>query len=327
MTVRFGILGCADIARRRVAPALRGLAGVELTAVASRDPAKAAAFAGEFGCAATDYAGLLARADVDAVYLPLPPALHAEWTEAALLAGKHVLVEKPITPSADTARALVWLAEERGLALRENFMFPHHRQHHVVRDAMRAGLLGRVRSLSAEFGIPARPDDDIRYSAALAGGALVDLGCYPLRLAQFLFGDGIAVRDAELYSTPDRAVDLVGRIELACPDGVTATVHFHLGGEYVNEYTVRGEARSVRVERAFTPPADWTPRLTMDRGAGLAAPAHDQVGAALADFAAACADPHSDHSKRAAAVRTAELLDDTRTAARWSTATARFRVH
>jgi NDP-hexose-3-ketoreductase len=323
MTLRFGILGCADIARRRVAPALLALPGVALTAVASRTPGRAAAFADEFGCAATTYTGLLERPDIDAVYLPLPPALHAEWTEAALLAGKHVLVEKPVTPSADTARALVWLAEERGLVLRENFMFPHHRQHHTVRDAMRAGLLGRVRSLSAEFGIPARPDGDIRYDASLAGGALVDLGCYPLRLAQFLFGDGITVRDAELYSTPAHGVDLIGRVTLTCPDAVTATLHFHLGGDYVNEYTVRGESRSLRVERAFTPPADWTPRLTLTDGAGLVAPAHDQVTAALADFTTACRDPHSDHSKRAAAIRTTELLDDIRAAAGWALTTVR----
>ncbi|TDV47960.1 Gfo/Idh/MocA family protein [Actinophytocola oryzae] len=313
MSLRVGVLGCADIALRRIGPALAALPETTVAAVAGRSPGRAAEFARAFDCAATDYSGLLARDDVDAVYLPLPPGLHFTWTRAALLAGKHVLVEKPLTPTSAEARELADLALARGLVLRENFMFLHHRQHHVVRQAVRDGVLGAVRSLSAEFSIPPRPDGDIRYDPALAGGALVDLGGYPIRLAQYLLGDGLTVLGAELTTDPDRGVDLRGVVTLA-GDGVTADLRFHLGGAYTNEYTVAGDRRSVHVARAFTPPADFEPELRLSDGERLVAPAQDQVLAAVAAFASACAAPNArrERGRLARSVRTTELLDAVR---------------
>jgi predicted dehydrogenase len=315
--LRVGVLGCADIALRRVAPALTALPQTTLTAVASRRPARAEAFARAFSCAATDYSGLLAREDVDAVYLPLPPGLHFRWAMAALSAGKHVLVEKPLTPTAAEAGELAELALAAGLVLRENFMFPHHRQHHVVRTAVCDGELGEPRSLSAEFSIPPRPAGDIRYDPALAGGALVDLGCYPIRLAQYLLGDALTVTGAELATDPGTGVDLRGAVTLVSGDGVTAALRFHLGGAYTNEYTVTGDRRSVHVTRAFTPPADFVPELRLSDGARLVAPAQDQVLAAVAAFASACAAPNAlrERRRQARSVRTTELLDAVRAAA------------
>jgi predicted dehydrogenase len=315
--LRVGVLGCADIALRRVAPALTALSETTVTAVGSRSPARAAAFARAFGCAATDYEGLLARDDIDAVYLPLPPGLHFDWARAALLAGKHVLVEKPLTPTAEQAAVLADLALARGLVLRENFMFLHHRQHDVVRRAAAGGMLGTPRSLSAEFSIPPRPDGDIRYDPALAGGALVDLGCYPIRLAQFLLGDDLTVTGAELTTDPGEGVDLRGAVTMTSGRGVTADLRFHLGGAYTNEYTYRGDRRAVRVARAFTPPADFVPELRCSDGERLAAGAQDQVRSAMAAFASACAAPNTRRERRrlARSSRTTELLDAVRAAA------------
>src|SRR5262249_52979881 len=116
--MRLGILGCADIAHRRFLPALSAVPGLTLAAIASRDPRRADAAAHRYGCAAVSgYPALLRRGDVDAVYVPLPAAVHARWARAALQAGKHVLVEKPIAQSAARAGELVSLARARGLAV------------------------------------------------------------------------------------------------------------------------------------------------------------------------------------------------------------------
>ncbi|TDB69965.1 Gfo/Idh/MocA family protein, partial [Micromonospora sp. KC721] len=156
--VRLGLLGCADIALRRVLPAVAALDSVRLTAVASRTMAKATAVAERFGgVPIAGYDQLLARADIDAVYIPVPTGLHATWIRRALAAGKHVLAEKPLTScQADTAD-LVATAEKAGLVLMENYMFVHHGQHAAVRRLVTGGAIGELRSFSATFTIPARP--------------------------------------------------------------------------------------------------------------------------------------------------------------------------
>ncbi|RCV47277.1 oxidoreductase, partial [Marinitenerispora sediminis] len=149
-------------------PAMLRQPRVELVAVASRERAKAELMAAEFGCEAVHgYAELLGRGDVEAVYLPLPPSLHGEWIEAALRAGKHVLVEKPLALDAGQARAAVDAAVSAGRLLAESFMFLHHGQHAEVDGLLAAGVVGEVRLFSSQFGIPPRPPGDIRYQAGV----------------------------------------------------------------------------------------------------------------------------------------------------------------
>ena len=197
--VRLGVLGCAEIAWRRVLPAVEVTPSVELAAVASRDPAKARAFAERFGGdAVTGYDALLTRDDLDAVYVPLPVGLRRTWVTRALEAGLHVLSEKPLTTGHDTSAALVAEAGRRGLTLLENFAFRHHGQHHEARRLLDAGAIGSPRALMCEFGVPEREPGDIRYDPALGGGALLDVGVYPLGLAQFMLGSDLRLRGAVL---------------------------------------------------------------------------------------------------------------------------------
>ncbi|EST21277.1 hypothetical protein N566_27525, partial [Streptomycetaceae bacterium MP113-05] len=150
-----GILGAADIAWRNAIPAVRRCDGLRPVAVASRDAAKAQRFADRFDCEPVDaYERLLERDDVQAVYIPLPNSLHEEWARAALRAGKHVLVEKSLTVSADAARQLADLAKTRGLAFMENFTFLAHPQHQEVRKLVADGAIGTPQTFSASLGIP-----------------------------------------------------------------------------------------------------------------------------------------------------------------------------
>ncbi|MER8236261.1 Gfo/Idh/MocA family oxidoreductase [Streptomyces sp. NPDC094049] len=310
--VRLGVLGCADIAVRRVLPSLAAVPGVTLAAVASRSGARAARVTDRFGGDPLEgYEALLARPDVDAVYVPLPVALHARWVERALAAGKHVLAEKPLTTCvADTVR-LVGAARAAGLVLRENVMFVHHPAHRHVRRLLREGAIGELRTMTAAFTIPPRPVDDIRYRAELGGGALFDVGTYPLRAARLLLGDGLEVVGATLRTDGDRGVDVSGAALLAGPGGVTAQVSFGMEHHYTSRYEVVGSGGRLVVDRAFTPPADHGPTVVLERRDGterLELEPFDQCAGTVDAFVRAVATGAGTAGE--AIVRQAELIAD-----------------
>ncbi|WP_435612302.1 Gfo/Idh/MocA family protein [Streptomyces sp. bgisy159] len=319
--LRLGAIGTSSIAWRRVLPTVTRMPQWDLVAVAGRTAKKAALFAEHFECAAEDDAeSLLARPDIDAVYVSTPTALHHAWAERALRAGKHVLVEKPIGTTAEEARSLCALAAERGLTLRENFMFLHHPQHARVRELVDGGRLGRPAAFRAAFCIPPLPDEDIRYDARLGGGALLDVGVYPLRAAALLLGPGLEVAGATLRTRARDGLDLSGQVLLVSPSGVLAELAFGFEHAYASVYTVWGDRGRLTVTRAFTPPPAHQPLLILeeqDREERLTLPAADQLMLLLEEFAAsvrtggeAATGPH------AADVATMELVDAIRTTAR-----------
>ncbi|SEB31085.1 Predicted dehydrogenase [Streptomyces misionensis] len=289
--VRIGVLGTADIARRRMLPAFAACPLTEVAAVASRDDDRAVAQTERFGGRPVHgYAALLERDDIDAVYVPLPIALHAEWVERALLAGRHVLAEKPLTASPARTRRLLALARARGLVLMENVMFVRHPQHEAVRRLVAEGAIGAPRSFSAAFTIPELPPHDIRFSAELGGGALLDIGLYPVRAALHLLGGDLTVAGAVLHRPPDREVETSGAVLLRRPDGVTAQLTFGIGAGYRSMYEICGATGRLRVDRAFTPPADHRPALVLERAGGsetVGLEAADQVEATVRAFAEA----------------------------------------
>jgi NDP-hexose-3-ketoreductase len=294
--LRFGLLGCGDIAARRTLPALLRTPGAELAAAAARDPARAAAFADRFGgTAAPSYEELLARPDVEAVYLCLPTMLHAEWAARALRAGKHVLVEKPLATNGADAQALYALARERGLVLLENFMFLHHGAHRQVSALLEGGVLGTVRNVSAAFTIPPRPAGDTRLDPQVGGGALLDNGVYPLRAALRFLGCGLTVAGAVLHTSPEHGgVDLSGSVLLSAPQGATAQIRFGMEHHYRSWYEIQGSAGTLSVDHVYTTAPDHEPviRLTVGLDSSeLRVPAEDHFEAVLRFFAAAVRDP------------------------------------
>lgn len=317
--VRIGVLGCAEIARRRMLPAFAADPGSRLVAVASRDSAKAAEVAGRFGCAAvTGYEQLLADPGIEAVYVPLPLSMHAEWIERALLAGKHVLGEKPLTPDPRTTGRLFALARERGLVLAENFMFPYHRQHGRVRELLADGAIGELRSFSAEFAIPAPPEDNIRYRPELGGGALLDIAVHPLLAAWLFLGPDLEVRGARLRRHPRHGVDTGGAILLATPDGTTAQVVFGMEHAYRSAYELWGSQGRIRVEPAYAPATDHRPVIRLERPDGteeMTLEADDQYENAVRSFSLAVRSAPSD-LRQDQSLALARLLADVRAADR-----------
>ncbi|MFJ3586841.1 Gfo/Idh/MocA family protein [Streptomyces sp. NPDC090127] len=321
--VRVAVLGCADIARRRMLPAFAASPDVEITAVAGRDGDRAKELAARFGCRAmTGYDTALADDEVRAVYVPLPAALHATWVERALLAGKHVLAEKPLTLSLAESRALTRLAVERGLALMENVMFVHHAQHDAVRELLADGAIGELRAFQAAFTVPRLDADDIRYRPELGGGALTDTGVYPLRAALHLLapelegpeleGPDLEVVGAHLVRGAGFAVDTAGAALLRDARGTTVQLAFGLDHGYRNTYELSGSTGRITVDRAFTPPPDHRPVIRLENRDGardvVLAP-DDQVANTVAAFVAAV---RAQAPPDAAILRQARLLDDIR---------------
>lgn len=303
--IRVGVMGAAKIARRSVVPALLQLADrFELVAAASRDETKARQFADEFACQpVTGYDALLARDDIDAVYMPLPTGLHAEWLGKAIAAGKHVYVEKSFASTAGQTEALVSAAQAGGVAVMEGYMFLYHRQQAVVADWLRQGLIGEVRHFHGSFGFPPLPADDFRYDEVIGGGALLDAAGYPLRAAFMLLGDQLTVQGASLRRCPNTGASLWGSAFLAQPGGIGASIAFGFDNHYQCRYELWGSKGKLVAERAYTAGPTFAPRLTLetavDRRDVAVDPDNHFVGAWLA-FEQAITDParRADHYRQ-----------------------------
>ncbi|HTO09010.1 MAG TPA: Gfo/Idh/MocA family oxidoreductase [Myxococcota bacterium] len=187
--LRFGILGAARIAPMALTRPAKSVAEAEVLAVAARDPAKARAFAAKHGIPRVhdSYEALLADPELDAIYNPLPNGLHCEWTIRALRAGKHVLCEKPIASNAAQAQQMADVARETGRVLVEAFHWRYHPLAQRVKQLLADGAIGAPRHYEAVLAIPLGfMRNDIRWSWELAGGALMDAGCYTVSMVRHL---------------------------------------------------------------------------------------------------------------------------------------------
>jgi predicted dehydrogenase len=255
-TVRIGILGAARIAPAAVIAPARNSTEAEVVAVAARDRSRADAFASKHGISKVcdSYPALLADPDVDAIYNPLPNGLHAEWTIAALQAGKHVLCEKPFTSNANEAEEVAAVAARTGLVLMEAFHYRYHPLAARMREVVESGELGTIRSVETALCFPLPKFSDIRYRYDLAGGATMDVGTYTVHMARLLGGDEPEVVSAEAkLHTPD--VDRAMRADLSFPAGHTGRVTCSMWSRWLIQTFARviGERGELHVINPTTP--------------------------------------------------------------------------
>ncbi|HEX3261191.1 MAG TPA: Gfo/Idh/MocA family oxidoreductase, partial [Pseudonocardia sp.] len=245
--LRIGILGATRIAEQAIVAPARAT-GDRLVAVAARDPERAKAYAAQHGVerAVESYAALVADPEVDVVYNPLANGLHGPWNLAAIRAGKHVLSEKPFAANAAEAHEVRAAAVAAGVTVVEGFHYVHHPLPLRLREVVRSGELGPVRRIETAFRMPAPPDADPRWQFELAGGALMDLGCYSLHAQGFL-GDAprvVAARGGERAGHP--GVDEWLEVTLEHADGVEgiAVCDMSAAGWQITAYVVgeRGQA-------------------------------------------------------------------------------------
>lgn len=238
--LRIGLIGASRVASYAVIAAARETDGVEVSAVAARDPARAAAYAKEHGIgrALDSYDALISDPDIDLVYIGTPPRYHAVQAIAAIEAGKPVLVEKPFALSSAEAREVAAIAAARGVPVFEAMHSPHHRLFAEITQIVGSGVLGRIMRIDAVFDAPIDPEDPIRWQAALGGGALMDLGIYPLAWVRRIAGENFELGSVEAEKRGD--VDASFAAELKYPDGATARVS--------SSMTVETPAVSLRIE-------------------------------------------------------------------------------
>ena len=338
--MRIAVLCPSEIAHRRFMPALAQAPALEYAGVGMATPeehcvglAKDAPtdadvadsenqrerthmFEREWGGKAYgSYEEVLADESVGAVYIPLPPALHAPWAERALEAGKHVLLEKPFATSEADARRLTGLAERRGLAVHENYMFAFHSQIAWLEEAIASGRLGEVRMARIDFGFPFRGRSDFRYSRALGGGALLDCGGYTLKLAAMLLGASARIVAARSNFGRDLEVDLYGSAMLANDEGAVVQLAFGMDNDYRCSIDVWGSEATLTSGRILTAPAGLEPTMTIRRNGeekSVTLPADDSFRKSIEHFARCIEDGGVRKENMEAILRQARLVEDFR---------------
>jgi len=265
--LRIGILSTADIARRKVLPGFRRASRVRVSAVASRDADLARRFADELGIpnAHGSYAALLADPEVDAVYIPLPNHLHAEWAIAAARAGKHILCEKPLAMTADDAERMAAAAREAGVLLMEAFMYRLHPSWLAARRLVVEGRIGRLMAVQSWFSYFNEDESNIRNIAAAGGGALYDIGCYCVNLSRMLFGSEPTRVQASIRRDPATGTDVVTSAILDFAGG-TATFSCSTRAEDDQRVDIYGTAGRISIGIPFNIPPDRPTEIHLAAG-------------------------------------------------------------
>lgn len=269
--VKWGVLGAADIAVRLVIPAMQRGTLAKVVAIASRDAAKARAAADSLGIERSygSYEELLADPDIEVVYNPLPNHLHVPWSIRAADAGKHVLCEKPIALSANEARELQAAATLNRVIVAEAFMVRAHPQWLRVYELVLSGRIGELRLIVGHFSYYRRDPNDIRSRVDWGGGALMDIGCYPITIARWMFGAEPTEVLAQIEHDPELQIDRLvsglmrfdhGQASFTCAGQLVAYQRMHIFG-------TNGR---IEIEIPFNAPNDRPTRIFVDDGHELA---------------------------------------------------------
>jgi predicted dehydrogenase len=269
--VKWGVLGAASIAVRKVIPAMQKGTWSEVAAIASRDLSKAKAAAGALRIekAYGSYEELLSDPEIEAVYNPLPNHLHVPWSIKAAEAGKHVLCEKPIALNAPEARTLLAVRGRTGVKIGEAFMVKTHPQWLRTRELIREGRIGELRAIVGVFSYFNRNADNVRHKPEWGGGGLLDIGCYPITTSRFVFGaeplrvSGVVERD------PDFGTDRLASAILEFSGGQSI---FTCGTQIVPYQRMQflGTKGRIEIEIPFNAPIDQPTRIFVDDGSDVA---------------------------------------------------------
>lgn len=288
--IRIGIICPSEIAFRRFLPALQkaqdktmfvaiGIASPEewfgdlshitqeqIDEQQSRERAKAQTFVNQYGGEIiVGYGNLVTSPKIDAVYIPLPPALHYLWAKKALKSGKHVFVEKPSTTSFHDTEELIAMAADKGLAIHENYMFIYHDQLKALDEVVKSGEIGDVRLYRITFGFPMRAQNDFRYNKALGGGALLDAGGYCMKYANHLLGGNANVITAQANGLKGFEVDMYGSATMVNGNGIVAQLAFGMDNDYRCEIEIWGSKGTITSGRILTAPAGFLPTYTIKK--------------------------------------------------------------
>lgn len=268
--VRWAVLGAAKIATAKVIPAMQKGEWSEVVGIASRDLEKARRAADQLGIpkAYGSYEEALADPEVEAIYNPLPNHLHVPWSIRAAEAGKHVLCEKPVAMSVAECQTLIAARDRAGVRIGEAFMVRTHPQWLRARELARSGEIGEMRAVQVAFSYFNRDPANVRHVPEFGGGAVMDIGCYPIQISRFLFGEEPVSVAARLERDPEFHTDRLASALLEFPSGQcvftcsTQTV-------YHQRVQILGTKGRIEVETPFNAVPDRSTRLLVDNGKDL----------------------------------------------------------
>jgi predicted dehydrogenase len=268
--LRWGVLGVAKIATKKVIPAMQLGQLSEVVAIASRDLKKAQLAAADLGIphAYGSYEELLADPAIEAVYNPLPNHLHVLWSVKAAEAGKHVLCEKPIALTVEETRQLIAVRDRTGVRMGEAFMVRSHPQWIRARELVVNGAIGKLLAVVSTFSYFNRDPANIRNILELGGGGLMDIGCYPIQISRFLFGREPERVSGMFERDPDTGID---RLTSGMLDFGTGQAVFTCSTQMVPYQRVQilGTQGRIEIEIPFNAPPDQPCRIFIDTGADL----------------------------------------------------------
>lgn len=314
--LNIGVLGGAEIAHRMFIPALLKAEGIQCIALASRQEVRRKQFEDEFQIPTVSlYEEIIGNPDIDAVYIPLPPALHYKWAKKALENNKHVFLEKPSTISYEETKELVELAEEKNLVIQENYMFQYHSQLKKILELLENGIVGDIRSYRVSFGFPLRKSTDFRYNKELGGGALLDAGGYVTKLATILLGESTYVKAAALNDIDGYDVDMFGNVLFANDKGDTVQGSFSMDCYYQCAMEVWGNKGKLFTNRIFTAPPGYIPTVKVETAQGIeeiAMPEDNHFKNSIEQFKTAVEDNKVRKEMALAMERQAKLVSDIR---------------
>jgi predicted dehydrogenase len=256
--LRIGLMGAAKIAPSAIIAPCKASTTAAVTAIGARDRARAEAFATKHGIARVhdSYDALLADADIDAVYIPLPNGLHGKWAIKAVQAGKHVLCEKPLAANEAEAQAMSDAADKAGRVMMEAFHYRYHPLAQRMKDIVDSGELGETREIFSTMCFPLPLFGDIRYNFSLGGGAMMDAGCYAVHMARLVGGGEPEVLSAKPLLR-NSEVDRAMKADLRFPSGAIGHVHVSMWSWKLLELSLRvvGSKGEMRVSNPIAPQA------------------------------------------------------------------------
>jgi len=287
--IRFGVICPSEIALRRFMPALakrkdftftgiavpacdefifgKNVSKAEKASILHNETIKAEVFTDKYGGKIfSGYKSIAESNEIDALYIPLPPALHHKWAKHALINRKHVLLEKPATPELAQTQELIRIAQKHSLALHENYMFVFHNQVEYINTVIKSEELGDIRLYRISFGFPKRSANDFRYIKELGGGALYDAGGYTLKYASVLLGESAKITSANLNYTDNSGVDIYGSATMVNDFGTAVQIAFGMDNNYRCDLEVWGSTGMLTTGRILTAPEGFTPEITIKKG-------------------------------------------------------------
>lgn len=336
--MRIGIICPSDVAFRRFMPSLQKIDNISFVGlgvctkkerfgdadvpfdsvkkVLNAEHEKAQKFIDSYGGKIFEgYETIATSPDIDALYIPLPPALHFRWAKLALENGKHVLVEKPSTlTTADTA-SLVDIARKNHLALHEDYMFVYHNQLDAIDEIIKSGEIGDARLYRISFGFPLRAANDFRYNKTLGGGALIDACGYTIKYATRLLGPSVKIRYAQMNNLPDYEVDMYGSGALSNDAGAVAQIAYGMDNNYKCELEAWGSKGCLTTGRILTAPTGFAPSVTIRKGNEdevRELPADDAFKKSIEYFIRCIEDDSVREKEYADILKQAKLVDDFR---------------